>query len=49
MSHKTSTLIAELKDPLTQQRYNRVAIHNYCRNADYFLRLFPSEGLLLRR
>jgi hypothetical protein len=47
MSHKTSTLIAELKDSLTQQRYNRVAIHNYCRNADYFLRHLSERGIAL--
>jgi hypothetical protein len=32
-----SLLLAELKDALTRQRYSRVAIHNYCRNAGYFL------------
>jgi integrase/recombinase XerD len=37
MSHGYGTLVAELKDALTRQRYNRVAIHNYCRNAGYFL------------
>ena len=26
-----SALVAELKDALTRQRYNRVAVHNYCR------------------
>ena len=37
MSHGYSTLVAQLKDALTRQRYNRVAVHNYCRNAGYFL------------
>lgn len=37
MPHGYGTLVAELKDALMRQRYNRVAVHNYCRNADYFL------------
>jgi site-specific recombinase XerD len=37
MPHGYSALVSELKDALTRQRYNRVAVHNYCRNADYFL------------
>ncbi|WP_346658776.1 hypothetical protein [Bradyrhizobium sp. 143] len=37
MPHGYGTLVAELRDALTRQRYNRVAVHNYCRNADYFL------------
>jgi integrase/recombinase XerD len=47
MSHETGTLIAELKESLTQQRYNRVAIHNYCRNADYFLQHLSERGIAL--
>jgi site-specific recombinase XerD len=31
------TFVAELRDALTRQRYNRVAVHNYCRNASDFL------------
>jgi hypothetical protein len=37
MPHEFGALIAELRDTLTRQRYNRVAIRNYCRNADSFL------------
>ncbi len=47
MSHEAGTLIAELKESLTQQRYNRVAIHNYCRNADYFLQHLSERGIAL--
>jgi hypothetical protein len=32
MPYESGTLIAELKESLTWQRYNPVAIHNYCRN-----------------
>ena len=37
MPQEYDFLLAELKDALTQQRYNRVAVHNYCRNASDFL------------
>jgi integrase/recombinase XerD len=37
MSHDHSALIAQLRELLTQQRYNAVAVHNYCRNAGKFL------------
>jgi len=37
MPHEYGALIAELRDTLTRRRYNRVAIYNYCRNADCFL------------
>jgi len=37
MPHDSSILIAKLRETLTRQRYNPVAIHNYCRNACYFL------------
>jgi integrase/recombinase XerD len=37
MPHGYSALVSELKDALTRLRYNRVAVHNYCRNADHFL------------
>lgn len=47
MSHESGTLIAELKELLTQQRYNRVAIHNYCRNADHFLQHLSDRGIAL--
>jgi site-specific recombinase XerD len=37
MQHDDSALVEEFKEILTQQRYNSVVVHNYCRNADYFL------------
>lgn len=47
MSQELSPLVAELKESLTQQRYNRVAIHNYCRNAGYFLQHLSEQGVTL--
>jgi len=35
--HDSSALLAQLREALTQTRYNPVAIGNYCRNADKFL------------
>jgi integrase/recombinase XerD len=40
-------LVAELKDALTRQRYNRVAVHNYCRNAGYFLAYLAARKIAL--
>ena len=37
MPYEYGALVAELRDTLTRQRYNRVVVHNYCRNADCFL------------
>ena len=37
MSHDHSSLIAQFRVSLTQQRYNAVVVDNYCRNADHFL------------
>ncbi len=37
MSHDHSTLITQLKESLTQQRYNASLVSNYCHNADSFL------------
>src|SRR5260370_28521399 len=47
MSHGYGTLVAELKDALTRQRYNRVAVHNYCRNAGYFLAYLEARKIAL--
>lgn len=44
MPHETRPLIGELMESLTQLRYNRVAIHNYCRNADYCCARSQSEA-----
>lgn len=37
MPHDSGALIAQLREALTQRRYNPVAVHNYCRNASCFL------------
>lgn len=47
MPHGYSALVAELKDALTRQRYNRVALHNYCRNAGYFLAYLEARKIAL--
>jgi site-specific recombinase XerD len=47
MSHGYGALVAELKDALTRQRYNRVAVHNYCRNAGYFLAYVAARKIAL--
>src|SRR6478672_10019951 len=47
MPHGYGTLVAELKDALTRQRYNRVAVHNYCRNAGYFLAYLAAREIAL--
>jgi integrase/recombinase XerD len=47
MPHGYSALIAELKDVLTRQQYNRVAVHNYCRNASHFLAYVTARKIVL--
>jgi site-specific recombinase XerD len=47
MPHGYGTLVAELNDALTRQRYSRVAVHNYCRNADYFLAYLTARAIAL--
>lgn len=37
MSHEHGALVSQFRETLTQQRYSPVVVHNYCRNADYFL------------
>jgi integrase/recombinase XerD len=37
MSHEYGALVLQFRETLTQQRYNRVVVDSYCRNADYFL------------
>jgi hypothetical protein len=49
MSHETSSLIAELKESPTRQRYNRVAIRNYCRSAEYFLQHLSEREIILEK
>ncbi|HKM74772.1 MAG TPA: site-specific integrase [Stellaceae bacterium] len=43
MPHDHRALIGQLRELLTQQRYNAVAIQNYCRSADHFLN-FLAQG-----
>jgi hypothetical protein len=47
MSDDSTALIAQLREALAQQRYNLVAIGNYCRSADYFLRHLAARGIAL--
>jgi integrase/recombinase XerD len=47
MSHEHGTLVGELRDALTRQKYNRVVIHNYCHNADYFLSHLAAHKIAL--
>lgn len=47
MPHGYGTLVAELNDALTRQRYSRVAVHNYCRNAGYFLAYLTARKVAL--
>jgi hypothetical protein len=47
MPHEYGALIAELRDTLTRQRYNRVVVYNYCRNADCFLSYLAERGVEL--
>src|SRR5258708_39286445 len=37
MPHDRSALIDQLRELLTEQRYDSVVIHNYCRSARHFL------------
>src|ERR1700682_1504775 len=47
MPHGYRTLVAELNDGLTPQRYDRVVVHNYCRNAGYFLAYLAARKIAL--
>jgi hypothetical protein len=47
MSPDPSVLVAQLREALTQQRYNPVVIGNYCRNADYFLSYLATREIAL--
>jgi len=47
MSHDHRDLIEQFREALTQQRYNPVAVHNYCRNADYFLHYLAERKIAL--
>jgi integrase/recombinase XerD len=47
MPHSHSALIVQLRELLTQQRYNAVVVHNYCRHADCFLCHLTKQGISL--
>jgi integrase/recombinase XerD len=47
MSHEYDALVSQFRESLTQQRYNRVVVHSYCRNADYFLSHLASRKIAL--
>jgi integrase/recombinase XerD len=45
MPHDRSALIDQLRSLLTQQRYNPVVIHNYCRSAEHFVECLGRRGI----
>ena len=45
MPHDHRALIGQLRELLTQQRYNAVAIQNYCRSADHFLNFLAQRKI----
>lgn len=45
MPHDHSVLIAQFRETLTQQRYNPEVVHNYCRNAERFLRYLAQREI----
>ncbi len=45
MPHDHRALIGQLRELLTQQRYNAVAIQNYCRSADQFLNFLAQRQI----
>jgi len=47
MPHDHSTLIGQFREHLTQQRYNAVAVHNYCRTVGYFLSYLAARKIAL--
>jgi integrase/recombinase XerD len=47
MSHEYDALVSQFRESLTQQRYNRVVVHSYCRNADYFLSHLAARKIAL--
>src|SRR5260370_14380666 len=44
MPHDRSALIDQLRELLTEQRYDSVVIHNYCRSAKHFLAYLARRG-----
>ena len=45
MPHDRSALIDQLRALLTQQRYDSVVIHNYCRSAEHFLEYLARRNI----
>ncbi|MFQ6186313.1 site-specific integrase [Sinorhizobium meliloti] len=47
MSYEYRVLVERLRESLALQRYNPVVVHNYCRNADYFLSYLVERKIAL--
>ena len=47
MSHNPIVLMAQLRSALGEQRYSAMVIHNYCVNAESFLRYLAQERIAL--
>ena len=45
MPNDHSVLVAQLRVSLTQQRYHPITVHNYCRNAEMFLRYLAEREI----
>jgi len=45
MPHERGALIDQLRALLTQQRYNPVVVHNYCRSAEHFLEYLAQRDI----
>ena len=45
MPHGRRALIDQVRALLTQQRYNSVVIHNYCRSAEHFLEYLARRAI----
>jgi integrase/recombinase XerD len=45
MPHDRGALIDQLRALLTQQRYNPVVVHNYCRSAEHFLEYLAQRDI----
>jgi len=48
MPNEHRALVECLRETLTKQQYSPVVVHNYCRNADYFLRYLAKQQITLQ-
>lgn len=48
MTDVSSAMVALLRNALHQRRYSRVVVHNYCRNAQYFLDYLDQRKIALK-